>query len=423
MSRTPGPPAPYAPQRASRAITFVLAVACGLTVANLYYAQPLLDLIADSLGVSQGAATAVVTLTQVGYALGLLLVLPLGDLLENRRLATRTLVGTAAALLLAGFSPAFGVFLAASVLVGITSVVAQVLVPLAAHLAAPEERGRVVGRVMSGLLLGILLARTVSSLVAGFLGWRAIYLVSAVLMIVLGAVLHRVLPERHPGHSADYRSLLASVGELVRHEPVLRRRALCQAAVFGAFTAFWTAIAYELIDEHGFGQLEIAVFALVGASGAAAAPVAGRIADRGHGRPASGGALLLASLALLLALLGHSSVVLLALAAVLLDFAVQCHLVLSQHEIYGLHADARARINTVFMTTVFTGGALSSAVTGAMHSAYAWTGACVLGMTLPFLALLLWAHGMRTARRSRPRPPVAAHQPHTDPVHQPADRK
>ncbi|MEU7852072.1 MFS transporter, partial [Micromonospora parva] len=141
------------------------------------------------------------------------------------------------------------------------------------------------------------------------------------------------------------------------------------------------------------------------------------------GRPASGGALLLASLALLLALLGHSSVVLLALAAVLLDFAVQCHLVLSQHEIYGLHADARARINTVFMTTVFTGGALSSAVTGAMHSAYAWTGACVLGMTLPFLALLLWAHGMRTARRSRPRPPVAAHQPHTDPVHQPADRK
>lgn len=402
MNRTAGVPESVAPRRVNRAVTLVLAVACGLTVANLYYSQPLLDLIAGSFRVSQGAATVVVTLTQAGYAVGLLFLLPLGDLVENRTLATRTLVATASALILTAVCPDFAMFLAVSVLVGVTSVVAQVLVPLAAHLAPADQRGAVVGRVMSGLLLGILLARAVSSLVADLMGWRAIYVISAALMVALSAVLRRMLPERRPDHATGYRSLLASMGELVRREPVLRRRALCQAMMFGAFTAFWTAISYELIDEHGFSQAQIAVFALVGAGGAAAAPIAGRIADRGHGRAASGGALLLAALAFVLAALGHRSVLMLALAAVLLDFAVQCHQVLSQHEIYGLRADARARINTVFMTTVFVGGAVSSAVTGMLHSAYAWTGACAFGTALPLAGLLLWAYGMWTARPALP---------------------
>jgi predicted MFS family arabinose efflux permease len=385
-------------RRMSRSLTVVLAVACGVTVANLYYSQPLLDLIAGTFGVSQGAATTVVTLTQAGYALGLLFVLPLGDLVENRTLATRTLIVTALALVLTAVSPVFVMFLAVSVLVGIASVVAQVLVPLAAHLAPDDERGAVVGRVMSGLLLGILLARTVASLVADVWGWRAIYGISAALMLGLSVVLHRMLPKRPPDHTAGYRTLLASVGALVRQEPVLRRRALCQATMFGAFSAFWTGIAYELIDEHGFDQPRIAVFALVGAGGAAAAPIAGRIADRGYGRVASGAALLLASLTCLLAGVGHTSVLLLAVAAVLLDFAVQSHQVMSQHEIYALRADARARINTVFMTTIFLGGAVSSAVTGALHGAYGWTGVCVLGAALPVAGLLVWAYGLRPAR-------------------------
>ncbi|MFI1760581.1 MFS transporter [Streptomyces sp. NPDC020800] len=396
-------PTAVAPQRMSPALTLVMAVACGLTVANLYYAQPLLELVARSFGVGQGPAATVVTLTQAGYALGLLFVLPLGDLVENRRLATRTLLVTATALLLAAASPVFGMFLAVSVLVGTTSVVAQILVPLAAHLAPPERRGKAVGQVMSGLLTGILLARTAASLVAGLLGWRAIYVISAALMLGLAAVLHRMLPQRAPDHTAGYRALLASLGELVRREPTLRRRALCQATMFGAFTTFWTAIAYELIDEHHFGQARIALFALVGAGGAAAAPIAGRIADRGHGRGASGAALLLASSMFLLAALGHRSVPLLALAAVLLDFAVQCHQVLSQHEIYALRGDARARINTVFMTTVFAGGALSSAVAGALHTAYGWTGVCALGTALPLAGLLVWALGRRTTTRTRAR--------------------
>jgi predicted MFS family arabinose efflux permease len=390
-------------------LTALLAMACGLTVANLYYAQPLLALISRSFHVGEGTATVVVTMTQIGYALGLLLVLPVGDLLENRVLVTRTLVGTAAALAVAGAAPDYGVFLAACVLVGLTSVVAQILVPLAAHLAPRGQEGRFVGRVMSGLLLGILLARTVSSLLAEAAGWRAIFFVSAGLMAVLAIVLYRMLPARPPEHTAGYGSLLASVGRLVREEPVLRRLALSQASMFAAFSAFWTAIAYELIGEHGFSQDEIGLFALVGAAGAAAAPLGGRLADRGHGRIARAGTLVLGSLSLVLAGVGHRSVLLLAVAGVLLDLAVQCHQVMSQQVIYALRPEARARINTVYMCTVFVGGALASALAGVLHDSYGWTGVTAFAAAIPLLGLVLWLTGPTTApaRRSAPAAPVA----------------
>lgn len=384
-----------------RVIALVLAVACGLTVANLYYAQPLLDLISRSFDVGEGTATLVVTLTQVGYALGLVFVLPAGDLVENRTLVTRTLIGTALALLLAGLSPDFGVFLAVSVLVGLTSVVAQILVPFAAHLAPPAQRGRFVGQVMSGLLLGILLARTVASLIAGVAGWRAIYLISAGLTVVLALVLRRVLPLRAPSHSAGYRSLLASVAALARNEPVLRRLAVSQACMFGAFTAFWTAIAYELINEHGLDQTEVGFFALVGAAGAAAAPVAGRLADRGLGRVSRFVALLLATASMLLAAFGDGSLVLLAVAGVLLDFAVQSHQVMSQQVIYALRDDARARINTVYMGSVFVGGAISSAVAGVLHSTAGWSGVALFAAGLPVIGVVLWLTGRTTAPAER----------------------
>jgi predicted MFS family arabinose efflux permease len=394
MTATKAPPAPVG----LRVLTLVLAVACGVTVANLYYAQPLLDLIAGSFHISQGTATVVVTMTQIGYALGLIFLLPLGDLLENRRLIIRTLLATAVALVLTATAPVFGVFLAASLLVGVTSVVAQILVPLAAHLAPPDERGKFVGQVMSGLLLGILLARTVSSLVADWLGWRAIYVISAALMVVLGVVLRRMLPPRTPEHNASYPHLLVSVLALVRDEPVLRWRALCQASMFGAFSAFWTAIAYELIDEHGLSQVGVAVFALVGAAGAAAAPLGGRLADSGHGRAASGAMLGLAAAAMALAGLGQHSLVLLAVAGVLLDLSVQCHQVMSQQEIYALTEDARARVNTVYMSTVFVGGAIASAIAGILHAAYGWTGVCVFAAVLPLLGLLVWTLRLRPSQ-------------------------
>jgi predicted MFS family arabinose efflux permease len=382
-----------------RRIMLVLAIACGMAVANIYYAQPLLALIGSTFGVSQGRTALVVTLTQLGYALGMLVLVPLGDLLENRALASRTLLVTAVALIAAGLAPDFGVFLAMSVLVGMASVIAQILIPFAAHLAPDRERGKAVGTVTAGLLLGILLARTISSLVAAAWGWRTIYLASAVLMLALSALLVRVLPKRHPNHTGTYPQLMLSTVRLVREEPALRRRALCQALLFGTFSCFWTSVAFELIVRHHLGQVGIGLFALVGAAGAAAAPLAGRLGDRGHSRLGSGVALGLAAVAMVLADLGAGNLVLLGLAGVLLDLAVQSHQVFSQREIYGLRADARARINMVYMTSVFLGGALATGISGAILGAYGWTGVTLVGVALSLIGLSVWT--VSTVRQQR----------------------
>jgi predicted MFS family arabinose efflux permease len=384
------PPASTGESRGLRLIMLVLAFACGASVANLYYAQPLLIPIGHSFGVSNGTAALIVTLTQVGYALGLAFLLPLGDLLENRALASRTLVVTAVALAVAALAPDFTVFLIAIALVGVASVVAQVLVPLAAHLAPEETRGRYVGQVTGGLLLGIMLARSVASLAAAAWGWRSIYAISAVVMLLTALALVRLLPRRQPDHSASYSRLVASSVTLARTEPVLRRRALSQALMFGAFTAYWTAIADELIRHHGFNQAQVAVFALVGAAGAAAAPIAGRLGDRGHAAAGRGVAAMVGVAALLLGAFGSGSVVLLVISAVLLDFAVQGNHVLSLRDVYALHPGARARTNSVYMTAVFAGGAISSAVTGVILARGGWSDVALFAALLTALAALAW---------------------------------
>jgi predicted MFS family arabinose efflux permease len=400
---------PALPPARLRHVILVLAVACGMAVANIYYSQPLLGRISSDFGVSQGRTELVVTLTQLGYAAGLFLLAPLGDLLENRALAARTLLVTAAALLATGLSPDFGIFLAMSVVVGMASMVAQILIPYAAHLAPPQERGTVVGTVTAGLLLGILLARTVSSLVAAAWGWRTIYLASAVLMIVLSVLLTRMLPKRRPAHTITYPQLMLSTLRLVREEPVLRRRATCQALMFGAFSCFWTSVAFELIQRHHLGQAWIGIFALVGAAGAGAAPLAGRLGDRGHGHVGSGLALALAGAAMVLAGLGAGNLVLLVLAGILLDLAVQSHQVFSQREIYELRADARARINTVYMTAVFLGGAAATAICGVIYGTDGWIGVTLLGAGLAFVALGVWA--VAALRRPRTAAAPAVHVP------------
>jgi predicted MFS family arabinose efflux permease len=382
-------------------LTVVLATACGLAVANIYFAQPILNLLADSFHTSQSAATLAVTIVQVGYAIGLVMLLPMGDLLENRRLTSAMLVVTAVALVVAGLAQNLGVFLVASVFIGITSVVAQILIPFAAHLAPEASRGRIVGWVGSGLLLGILLARTLSSLAAAAWGWRAIFFISAGLMLVMAVVLFCLLPARRPDHTGSYRTLMTSVLELVRTQPRLRLRAVCQALVFAAFSAYWTGISYQLIAVHGFNQAQIGLFALVGAVGVVAAPVAGRIADRGD-RFVSGIALFIGVASMIVARFGASSVILLGLAAVLLDIAMTAHQVLSQREIYQLRPDARARINTVYMGSVFAGGALGSALAGTLHDDYGWNGITTAGIALLTLSFALWAFG-RFGPRGRQR--------------------
>jgi predicted MFS family arabinose efflux permease len=329
----------------------------------------------------------------------MVVLMPLGDMLENRALATRTLAGTAIALVVAGVAPGFALFLAVSVLVGMTSVVAQILIPYAASLAPEDKRGRFIGSVMTGLLLGILLARTLASLVAAAWGWRTIYLISAALMLAVAVTLVRALPRRHPGQHISYPRLMRSICELVRSEPALGRRAVSQALMFGSFSCFWTSVAFELIRSHGLSQVGIGLFALVGAAGAAAAPIAGRLGDRGYGRIGSGVTLALAIVAMFVAQIGVHSLFVLAIAGVLLDLAVQGHQVLSQQEIYSLRADARARINTVFMTTIFVGGALASAASGALYDADGWIGVTLLGAALPAVGLVIWSWSTLLARR------------------------
>jgi predicted MFS family arabinose efflux permease len=395
--------------RALRLVMLVLAFACGASVANLYYAQPLLGLIRQTFGVAPGTAALVVTVTQVGYAVGLALLLPLGDLLENRKLSSRTLVLTAVALAVAAFAPGFGVFLVAVALVGVTSVVAQVLIPLAAHLAPPQSRGKYVGQVTGGLLLGIMLARSAASLAAAAWGWRSIYAVSAGVMLATALALARLLPRWQPRQQADqqtresasYGRLVASSVTLARAEPLLLRRALSQALMFGAFTAYWTAIAFELTGQHHLTQAGIALFALVGAGGAVAAPVAGRLGDRGLGVPVRGAAIVVGVAALLLAATAASHLVLLALSAVLLDFAVQGGHVLNMRDFYALRPDARARMNSVYMTTIFAGGAAASAVAGPVSQHWGWPGVAVFAAILVAGAGLVWT-GEQLFWRQRP---------------------
>ncbi|ONH61001.1 MFS transporter [Frankia sp. CcI49] len=380
------------PQRL-RVVALFLAAACGLTVANIYYSQPILAELAGAFDVSQGTTALVVTITQIGYALGLLLIVPLGDLLANRRLAVCLVSGTAVALVAAAAAPSLPVFMVAALVIGSTSTVAQVLVPFAAHLAPAGREGRVVGQVMSGLLLGILLARTTSSLIAAALSWRWVYGISAALMVAVAFTALRVLPERRPAPGPRYPALIASLVELVRHEPVLRRRAFYQTLMFGAFSAYWTSIAYDLHERHGLGQVAIGVFALVGAGGAAAAPIAGRLGDLGRTRAGTGAGLLLAAGAMLLALVAESSVIALAAAGLLLDFGVQATQVLGQREIYTTRPESRARMNAVYLATMFAGGAIGSALSGAIYDAHDWSGVAIFAGALPLVG---FAHWLRT---------------------------
>jgi predicted MFS family arabinose efflux permease len=377
-------------------LALLLATACGLIVANIYYAQPLAGPIGAALGLPGAATGLVVTFTQVGYGIGLLLIVPLGDLVENRRLVLILLGLAALALVGAGLSTAPLSFLSSALLIGLGSVAVQVLVPYAAHLAPDAMRGRVVGDVMSGLMLGIMLSRPVSSFIAQFFGWPAVFHLSAVAMLLLMAVLHQALPPRQPDAGLRYGALLASMGRLALTTPVLRRRALYHAGLFSAFSLFWTTVPLLLAGpEYRLSQAGIALFALVGVSGAIAAPIAGRIADRGWTKPATSLAILAVACSFLLAYLGsHGSTLrlgLLAFAAILLDFGLSANMTLGQRAIFSLGSAYRSRLNGLYMATFFVGGALGSALGGWAYAAGGWTFACWLGMALPTAALIYFA--------------------------------
>ncbi|HDS1734701.1 MULTISPECIES: MFS transporter [Pseudomonas] len=374
----------------SRALVTLLAFCCGAIVANIYYAQPIVGLIAPDLGLSSEHASLIVSLTQLGYAVGLLLLVPLADLVENRRLMIATAIMACVSLVLAGTSgPGQGtLFLGYALLIGFSSVSVQMLIPLAAHLAPEQQRGRVVGNIMGGLLLGILLARPLSSLVADHFGWRTVFIGAAGVMLAIIVLLALTLPRRVPEHKASYAQLMASLVSLLKAYPLLRQRSLYQALMFGAFSLYWTAVPMALAGEHGLSQSQIALFALVGAVGAVAAPLAGRLADAGHARRGSLLALVLAPLALLLGLSAPGYTVIgLGLTGVLLDFAVQMNMVIGQREVYALDPASRGRLNALYMTSIFLGGALGSAVASPLYTQFGWHGVALVGAGLPVVAL------------------------------------
>ncbi|WP_201017814.1 MFS transporter [Pseudomonas cichorii] len=381
----------------TRGLVMLFAFCCGAIVANIYYAQPIIELIAPDIGLSSTMASLIVSLTQVGYALGLFFLVPLGDLLENRRLMLLTTGVAILSLLGAAFAEQPNLFLVISLLVGFSSVSVQMLIPLAAHLAPEETRGRVVGSIMGGLLLGILLARPVSSVVADNFGWRAVFGSAAVLMAGISLVLATTMPRRVPDHRASYGQLLFSLWVLLRQQPVLRQRAFYQACMFATFSLFWTAVPLDLARNHGLSQSQIALFALIGAIGAIAAPISGRLADAGHSRVATLGALLFGALSFLPGLIpAPYNLIGLAVTGVVLDFCVQMNMVVGQRAVYALDAASRSRLNALYMASIFIGGAIGSSVASVLFDHGGWVWISVVGTALPLIALLVF---LRDSRR------------------------
>lgn len=371
-----------------------MALTCALVVANIYYNQPLLAAIGGTFHLTPSTASLLATATQVGYTLGMLFVVPLGDMLERKQLMLLLLLGATGCLALAASAPNFAVLAGASVLLGITSAVPQLLVPMAAHLAPPADRGQIVGRIMSGLLLGILLSRTVSGYVGKHLGWQAMFGIGAGLMLALTALLAWRLPTDRPHFAGSYGALMRSLGTLVREQPALRRSALVGGLLFGSFSVFWTTLAFFLAspahnDGHGYGSDVAGFFGLIGAVGALAASWAGKTADRKGPdytiRLGSGLALLS------FAVMGLTGSYLFGLVAgvILLDVGVQGAHISNQTAIFALVPEARSRLNTVYMTVYFAGGSLGSVLGGLAWMHGGWWGVCALGAALAGAAMVV----------------------------------
>jgi predicted MFS family arabinose efflux permease len=382
-------------------IILSLAIACGVTVANIYYAQPLIGPISETFHLDISASGLIVTMIQVGYVLGLVFLAPLGDLVENKTLILTTIGGLIASLVISSFAPTVSVFVAASLLLGITATATQMLLPIAAHLAPEHKRGQIVGTVMSGLLFGILLARPVSTLVAGVVGWQGVYISSSVAMIAVLSMLAFTLPRRRPSHAMNYLELIRSLGSLLIATPPLQRRAAYQAMMFGAFSLFWTATPLMLQQPpFSLGHTALSLFLLSGAAGALVAPVAGRLADKGYSDALTFCAIIMVAIGFVLVWLGGAhSLILLVLAGVILDAGVQMNMLVGQRTIYSLGAHIRSRVNAIYLALFFLGGALGSALSGFAVSHGGHVSVAMIGLCFPAITLVLF--GLELASRKR----------------------
>jgi predicted MFS family arabinose efflux permease len=387
----------------SRAFVLLLAVVSGAAVGNLYYAQPLLDLIAGDLHVGHEAAGLLVTGAQLGYTAGILFIVPLGDVRNRKHLVPLMMLLAALSLAACAAAPGFVVLVLALVAVGLTTVAAQLLIPLAGDMADDATRGRVVGTVVSGALVGILVARIVGGLVAGVLGWRSVFALAAALMLVLAAVLHRVLPSDPPRRGEGYGSLLGSVLRLVRRERALQVVMTYGAISFGTFSLFWTALTFLLSGPpYGYPTAVIGVFGLAGLVGALAAQGAGRLHDRGWSDRGTGLTWLLAVLAWGACALGGWWLAWLLLGILVFDVATQGQRILNQAQIFEIFTTARSRANTAYISGNFVGGALGSLLASLLWGHGGWLAVCAAGAALSAAAFVLWLAARRAAPTARP---------------------
>ncbi len=371
-----------------RKTVWMMAITSGAAVANLYYNQPLLAVIAQSLHTPARETGFIPILTQIGYALGIFLFVPLGDLMERRRLIVTMLTATALALGAAAVSPNITWLLIASLIIGITTIAPQIIIPFAAQLAQPQERGKVVGTVMSGLLIGVLLARTVSGFVGAYLGWRAMYWIASGFMLVLAVALLRLLPVSQPSLKMPYRQLMRSLLKLIQKQPVLQEASLTGAMSFGAFSAFWSTLVFLLEQPpYGYGSQVAGLFGLVGVVGAAAAPLAGKVADRRSPRLTVALGLATTTLSFLVFwLLGHQLWGLI-VGVILLDLGAQVTMVSNQALIYSLPSVAHSRLNALYITFYFVGGAIGSFLAAYGWNIWQWNGVCAVGLSMLVVAL------------------------------------
>lgn len=380
-------PAPAKP-RLTQAMVLLMAIAAGLAVASNYYAQPLLHTIGLQFGLSTAGAGAIVTVAQLSYAAGLIFLVPLGDTFERRTLIVSMTALSSIGLLVTAYSSSMtGIFIGTA-MTAFLSVVAQVLVPFAATLAGDANRGKVVGTIMSGLLLGILLARTASGALASLGGWRTVYWVAAILLLVCAAALWRVLPTYRATSTMAYPRLLASVAQLFVQEPLFRARALIGGLTFAAFSVLWTSLTFLLSDApFEFSTGTIGLFGLAGAAGAVAATRFGRMADRGLANRFSAIGLTLLTVSWVAIYLGKFSIWAMIVGIIGLDLAVQGVHVTNQSAIYRLQPQARSRLASGYMTCYFAGGALGSIASATAYAYSGWLGVCLLGGALSALAL------------------------------------
>ncbi|CAN5377870.1 MFS transporter [soil metagenome] len=367
----------------------IMTIATGLVVANLYYNQPLLDEMAQTFHVSKAKIGQVSMLTQIGYAAGMFFIAPLADMFKRKRLMLIDFGFLVLSLLLTAFAPNVRLLIAASFFLGVTSLIPQLLVPMAAHLAKPKERGQKIGIIMSGLLIGILLSRTLSGFIGAHFGWQAMFEIAAGMMLVIWLLVFLFLPEVEPEYKGGYKNLMSSMIGLVKHEPKLRLAALRGALCFACFSAFWTTLTFLLKQNFNAGSDVAGAFGLVGAFGALAAGLMGRLSDKMNAYKLSGFTLLLILISFIVFIFSAGSMAGLIVGVILLDMGVQATHISNQSIIFSLNPEARNRINTIYMVSYFIGGSLGTLLASQVWDSYQWTGVCIIGITLSCITLII----------------------------------